>query len=174
MDEVIINENKKKVIRLIILGIIFLIISIYILTAGIIEENLFPIIIGGTGTVVLIAILIFIIKNSLNSVPLLIIGKNGITDMSTLSSVGFISWQEIKSINIRKKYGQKYIGITVYSLSKLMDRISIVKQVAIKINLILKYSPVEISALSLGTADIEFNKVVSLLRKRLEEHIITQ
>ncbi|MBB6713460.1 STM3941 family protein [Clostridium gasigenes] len=161
MDEVIIKE--KKVIRLIISGITFLIVCIYILTVGIIERNLFLIIIGGISTVLLSATLIFIIKNALSSIPLLIIDKNGITDISTLFSVGFIGWQEIKSINVRKKSRKEYIIITAYDLSKLMKRISPAKRVAIKLNLILKHLPIEISALSLATADIKFNGLVSLL-----------
>ena len=50
-----------------------------------------------------------------------------------------------------------------------MKKISPVKRVAMKLNLILKYYPVEISASSLGTSDIAFNKVASLLHKRLEQ-----
>ena len=172
MDEIIIKE--KKVVLSIISGIAFLIVFIYILTVGIIERNLFPIIIGGILTVLLIVILIFIIKNALASIPMLIIDKNGITDMSTLCSVGFIGWQEIKSINVRKKSRKEYIIITVYDLNKLMKRISPAKRVAIKLNLILKHFPIEISALLLATADIEFNKLASLLQQRLEEYKTNQ
>ena len=170
MKEVIINENKKKVKRIIIEGIIFLIISICIFSVGMFEGNLFLTIIGGLVAVLLCIILIFTIKKVINSTPLLIIEKNGITDMSTLSSVGFISWQEIKSINVGKKYGQEYIGITVYDLSKVMKRISLGKQVAMKASLILKYPPVGITALSLNNSDIKFTKVVYIIEKRLEKY----
>ncbi|MBU3134052.1 hypothetical protein J1C67_09370 [Clostridium gasigenes] len=172
MDDIIINE--KKVVRSIISGIAFLIVCIYILTVGIIEGNLFLIIIGGISTVLLSAALIFIIKNALGSIPMLIIDKNGITDISTLFSVGFIGWQEIKSINVRKRSRKEYIIITVYDLSKLMKRISPAKRLAIKLNLILKYFPIEISALLLSTADIEFNELASLLQKGLEEYKTNQ
>ena len=172
MDEIIIKE--KKVVMSIISGIAFLIICIYILTVGIIEGNLFLIIIGGISTVLLSAALIFIIKNALGSIPMLIIDKNGITDISTLFSVGFIGWQEIKSINVRKKSRKEYIIITVYDLNKLMKRISPAKRLAIKLNLILKHFPIEISALLLSTADIEFNKLASLLQERLEEYKTNQ
>lgn len=47
-----------------------------------------------------------------------------------------------------------------------MKRISFAKQLAMKANLILNYPPV---AISLITADIEFNEVVSLMNRRLEE-----
>ena len=77
-----------------------MIICLYILTVGIIEENLFLIIIGGISTVLLGVILIFIIKNAISSIPLLILGENRITYISTLCSIGFIGWQEIKSINV--------------------------------------------------------------------------
>ncbi|WP_354094306.1 hypothetical protein [Clostridium gasigenes] len=97
------------------------------------------------------------------------------TDISTLCSVGFIGWQEIKSINVQKRSRKEYIiVITVYDLSKLIKRISPAKRLAIKLNFILKYFPIEISALSLGTADIGFNKVASLLQERLEEYKTNQ
>lgn len=46
MDEIIIKENKKKVIWHMILAIIILLACIYDLTIGIIETKLFYIIIG--------------------------------------------------------------------------------------------------------------------------------
>ena len=167
MDEIIIKENKKKVIKLIILGIIFLMVGTYTLVMGLIAKELFYAISGVIITVLIGTSLLFTVKTFIAQTPLLLIGKDGITDTSTASSVGFINWQEIQSINVQKSFGQEYIGITVYDLNKLMKRISIVKQVAMKANLIFKYPPV---AISLLTADIELNEVVSIMQRRMEEY----
>lgn len=167
MDDVIIKENKIKAIKGIILGIIFLCVSIYALVGGVLYKELFYIITGAIGTVLFGTALIITIKRALKHIPLLLIGKDGVTDMSTACSVGFIDWQEIQSINVKKSFGQEYIVITVYDLSKLMERISTAKQIALKANRIFKSPPV---AISLFTADIEINEVLSMIHMRLEEH----
>ncbi|MCB2305646.1 hypothetical protein LGL08_00255 [Clostridium estertheticum] len=167
MNEIIIKEDKKKAINLIVLGSVFLIIGIYALAMGAIEKELFYAIIGAVVVIVFSAVLISIVKRTLNSTPLLLIGKDGITDMSTLCSVGFLEWKEIQSINIQKSFGQRYIGLNVYKLNELMKRISITKRIAMKVNLIFRHPPVLIL---LDTANIEFNEAVSLIQMRLVEH----
>lgn len=87
--------------------------------------------------------------------------------MSTACSVGFIPWEEIKNIYVEKSCGQKFIGITIYDLNKLMERISPIKRVVIKASLVLKYAPVGIN---LNTADMEFDKALSLIQEKLEKH----
>jgi hypothetical protein len=167
MKEVIINENKSKMIKLLILGSVMLLASIYILVNGLIEANTFFIIVGAVATIFFGGCFTFIVKRALNPKPLLLIAENGITDMSTASSVGFISWEEIQAIKVQKSFTEKFIGITVYDLNKLMKRISLEKQIVIKISLILKYTPISIS---LNTAELEFDTVLDLLQKKLEEH----
>lgn len=119
MNEVIINENKVKAKKFITLWIVFLIISIYTLFVGLLEVKLFYIIAGAIIIVIFGTTLIFIVKGVLTLIPLLLIGTPWITDKSTVSSVGFIGWQEIQSINVIKSFGQQYIGITVYDLVNL-------------------------------------------------------
>lgn len=167
MDDVIIKENKIQAIKSIIFGIVFLCGSIYAFVGGLLYKELFYIITGAIGSVFFGAALIITVKRALNQMPLLSIGKDGITDMSTAFSVGFIDWQEIQSINVEKIFGQEYIVITVYDLSKIMKRISSAKQVTLKASIIFKSPPVTISLL---TADIEINEVVSMLKMRLEEY----
>jgi len=103
----------------------------------------------------------------LSSMPLLLIGEDGITDRSTASSVGFIAWQEIQSIYVQKNFNQRFIGISIYDLNNFMKRISPIKRIIIKINLMLNYAPLSIN---LDTADMDFNEALALLQKRLEEY----
>ncbi|GAA0774189.1 hypothetical protein GCM10008908_23620 [Clostridium subterminale] len=167
MNEVIVKEDKKKGIKLLILGFIMMIVSIYVLMIGLIETKPIYLIIGIISTVFFCTCFIFVIKCMLNSMPLLLIGEDGITDRSTASSVGFIAWQEIQSIYVQKSFNQRFIGISIYDLNNFMKRISPIKRIIIKINLMLNYAPLSIS---LDTADMEFNDVLSLLQKRLEEY----
>lgn len=167
MNEVVIKENKKKAIEIVILGSIMGIASIYVLLIGLIEIRVLAIIIGLIATILFSASCIFVVKRIVNPKPLLLITESGITDMSTACGAGFIAWEEIQSINVKKSFTQEFIAITVYDLNKLMRRISSHKQVAMKMNLMLNYPPV---AISLNTADIELNEVVLLIQKRLEEH----
>lgn len=165
MSEIIIKENKKKVIRLIILAIIVLLTCIFNLVIGIIESNLAYIIIGIIGTTFFGVCFFYIIKRSLDHKPLLIIGEHGITDMSNASSVGFVAWKEIESVSVRRVLTQKFIGITVYDIDKLMNGISAMKQNAIKVNMKFKYPPISIT---LNTADMEFNEVLSIIQNRFK------
>ncbi len=167
MNKIIIKENKKKVINLLTLGIIMSLLSIYILVNGLIEIKIFYTIIGTVGTVFFCGSFIFMVKSSLTHKPPLIIGEDGITDMSTVFSVGFIPWEEIKSVYVKKICYERAIGITVHDINTLTKRISFLKQVGIKINLFLNYPPV---AINLSTADVEFNEVLELVQNRLEEY----
>ena len=167
MDRVIIKQDKKKVIKLFILGLIISFVSICELIVGLIELKPIYLIIGLIATIFFCSCLMFIIKSMLGSRPVLIIDKDGITDESTAASIGFVAWKEIKSIEAEKHFGQKYIGIKIYDLNEVMKRISLPKRINMKICLMLKYSPVSIN---LDTAERDFQEVLGLLQRRLEEY----
>lgn len=169
MSEIVIKNNKKKFAGILVLGSIMLFASIFVLFIGISEKGILEIILGTLATVFFGAAFIFIVKSNISDKPLLVIGEQGITDMSTACSVGFIAWEEIKSIYVEKSCGQKFIGITIYDLNKLIDRISPLKKVVIKANLIFKYAPV---AINLSTADMDFDKALALIQEKLESHRI--
>ncbi|MBX4262370.1 hypothetical protein KTC96_06335 [Clostridium estertheticum] len=166
MNEIIIRENKMKVILLIILAIIMLVGCVFDLVIGIIKINSFYIIIGIIGTAFFGVCFFYIIKRALSHKPLLIVGEDGITDMSNATSVGFVAWEEIEFVSVRRVLTQKFIGITVYDIDKLMKRIPTSKQNAIKANIKFKYPPISIP---LNTADMKFNKVLSLIQDRLQK-----
>jgi hypothetical protein len=169
MNEVVIKQDKKKAIKLLILGSIMLLVSIFVFLNGVFDEEILYVTIGIIATLFFGACFMFIAKSTLSDKPLLLIGQDGITDMSTASSIGFIAWEEIKSIYVQKSFNQKFIGINIYDLDKLMKRISLLRRTVIKINLILKFPPV---AINLDTADIEFNEALLLIEKNLEHHKI--
>ncbi|MFZ7119880.1 MAG: STM3941 family protein [Eubacteriaceae bacterium] len=165
MNEIIIKENKNKVIQLIILAIILVLVSMYNLVIGIIEINLLYLVIGIMGITFFGACFFLISRRMSNNRPLLIIGKDGITDMSNANSVGFVAWKEIESVSVRRVFVQKFIGITVYDFDKLMNGISPMKQNTIKANMKLKYPPI---CIPLNTADTEFSEVLSIVQNRFK------
>lgn len=167
MNEVIIKEDKKKGIKLLVLGFIMVLTSIYVLMIGLIETKPIYLIIGIISTVFFCTCFIFVIKCMLSSMPLLLVGEDGVTDRSTVSSVGFIAWEEIQSIYVEKNFNQRYIGISVYDLNEVMKRISLLKKIVIKINLMLRYAPLSIN---LYTADMDFHEVLAVLQEGLEEY----
>jgi hypothetical protein len=164
MDEIIIKEDKKKVLQLIILGIIMLTISFLNLAIGITNANVFYIIIGIIGTAFFGYCFFYIIKRATNNKPLLIISETGITDISNASSIGFVPWEEIKSVSIIKVLSQKFIGITVYDLDKLINGLPLFKRIIIMANLKLKYPPINIT---LSTSNMELSEVLSLMQNQL-------
>lgn len=167
MNEIVIKQDKKKAIQMVALGIFMLLLCVSDLLIGIIEKNIFYISVGIMATIFFGICLIFIIKSAVTSKTLLIISDEGITDMSTMSSVGIITWDEIESINAKRIFTEKFIGITVYDIDKIMNRISSSKQMAIRVNMKLNYPPIGIS---LNTANLKFDYVLSLMQARLEEY----
>ncbi|MCB2356405.1 hypothetical protein [Clostridium estertheticum] len=69
MNEIIIRENKMKVILLIILAIIMLVGCVFDLVIGIIKINSFHIIIGIIGTAFFGVCFFYIIKRALSHKP---------------------------------------------------------------------------------------------------------
>lgn len=167
MNEIVIRESKKKVIEGTIMSLFMVFMGIFVLVNGLIDLSAIFIIIGLLGTIFSSAILIFIIKGIKTKRPLLIIGEDGITDMSTLSSIGLIPWEEIKSIEIQKMFADKFIGVDVYDLGKVMKRSSFFSKVNIKSSMLFKHAPLYIRV---NTADVEISVVLSLMQKRLDEY----
>lgn len=168
MDEIIIKESKMKVTNLIIFGFLALLASIYILVIGIIEVEIISLIIGAIATLLFGTCFVFIVNATLRHKPLLVISETGITDMSTVLSIGFVAWEEIQSINVlQKKFTKNFIEVDVYDINKIMKRVSFLKKLTIKASIMFKYPPV---AILLSTADMDFNEVLSLLQKKFEEH----
>ena len=167
MEDIIIKESTRKTATMIILGFFISLGSIYVLVGGIIEISVVLMIIGLISTTLFCFCFFYIIKTTLNKKPILVIGKDGIIEMSTASSVGFVAWEEIESLLVFRVFAQKFIGINVYDLDKLMTRISPIKQMSVKANLLFRFPPL---AISLETADGKFNEVLSIMQKRLKEH----
>ncbi|MDP4094740.1 MAG: STM3941 family protein [Bacillota bacterium] len=166
MNETVINKSPVKFLGLCVLEIIMLTLCAFDLAGGIKHSNLVCIITGIIALIFFGICFVFIIKIALDKKPLLIISDDGITDMTTAGSKVFIPWSEIKSISVRKVFTQRFIGIDVYDLDKLMSGISPAKQKIITANLRLKYPPISIS---LNMANKKFSDVLSLIQNKLNE-----
>lgn len=167
MRDIIINEDRKKSGSLAVLGFIMDLVVGYVGFIGVIEANVIYIVIGLFGFLFFGTCFIYIIKNVVKPKPVLIISNDGINDMSTAISVGFVSWDEIKEVYISKVFTQKFIGVKLYNSNNLLRRVSYIKKIALKLNLLFGFPPV---AINLSTANMEFNKVISIIKNRLELH----
>ena len=167
MNEIIIKQSKVKSIGMVILGIVMLLASVFVLAFGTIHKNIVYIIIGIIGMGFFVPCEIYSVKRALNPKPLLVITEDGITDMSSACSVGFIAWNEIESVSVIRVFSQRLIAITVYDIDKVLNRISSAKQKVIKANLKLNYPPI---AIPINTADVNFNEVLSIIQSKLNEH----
>lgn len=167
MNDIVIREKKGKVIGDIIMGIFITLLSIYVLVVGLVRLKVFLIIFGVLGTILFGSALIFIIKGVINKRPVLIIREDGILDMSTLSSIGLIPWEHIKSLKIQRMFSIRFIGIDVYDLDKILNGASLLARLNIKFSLLLKYPPLSINV---NTADIELNTLLLLIQEKLEEY----
>lgn len=167
MNKVRIRKNKKQEIRDSISTLILLLISIYTLIRLLEEIKVIYLII----IIILIVFFgvgfIFNISGVLNIRPLLSIDEDGITDRSCISSVGLIPWKEIEVIYVEGNQHQRNIGIKLYNLDEFINKVSFLKGINIKINLMRKHAPVSIN---LDTVDKELYEVVELLQRRLEEY----
>lgn len=169
MNEFVVENDKKKSIKLVLLSIIMIIACIFVFIVSMVERSLLVFILGAISTTFFIASFIFIVKRAIKSTPLLIINDAGITDTSTAFSVGFISWDEIKFVRIQQSQNQKFIGVFVNDVNTIMNRVPLLKRLIIKANLALNYAPISIS---LNTANTDLSKVLSLIRSKLKEHQI--
>jgi hypothetical protein len=178
--EVVIKEKRKKGLFFLALDFIMMILSNYILKAGL-DMKLFEI--GDyngklgyiiTGLLCLAfssACFVFHIKKNFFSKPLLQIGREGIMDMTGANCVGFIAWDEIKEISATNYFGKNAIGITVYDLEKLMARMSSMQREVMEASLNPNNPPISIS---INTASMDFYEVLSILRENLEEYRSSQ
>lgn len=168
MNDIIIRESISKVVKTIIWGIVFIFLGSWYSFVGVFDNIIIYLIIGMLILLVCITGLCFIIKNVIYKRALLTINDNGINDRSTVSSVGFVDWRNIKSVYKLEKFKQKFLAIDVVDLNKVVNNISPLKKFIIKLNLKLKYPVI---CINLDTADMELDEVLKIISRRLDHNI---
>ena len=123
------NTPKSSIYNLIIIGFIFSSI-VYFLSDGIDNISLNTI-----GILILFWVfIIFGIFNAKKNKPTLVIDENGITDNSTLNNCGFINWDHIKNIEIRKGVNMTFLCFDLIDDSKILSLANPIKKSIMKSN----------------------------------------
>lgn len=167
MEEVIIWEERGKVVRQVIFGAMMLAVSVFIMIGGFQNREMLYAIPGVLGTLLFGASFIFILRGLFVPRPLMKINDKGITDLSTLTSFGLVEWDEIDSVTMTKRFRQQFIDIAVLDDEKVIKRLPKYRQYLLKLNVESKQALVSIP---LGTAKISTDDVRDLLQRKLAEH----
>lgn len=176
-EKIIIKRSLKKNILLLLGSMVFTIIGIlFILYPNefhrrSISNPEFVTIIGITGVTFFGLGTIFLLLKLFDKKPGLIIDETGITDNTSLLSIGLIQWKDIKgieSVTINKSH---LLFIKVHNPSDYISKgKTYIKRLAMKVNSKMYSSPISISA---STLDIKFKDLQRLLRHRISKEINT-
>ncbi|SHH60044.1 hypothetical protein SAMN02745941_00461 [Clostridium intestinale DSM 6191] len=168
MDEIIIRESLSKVIKTIIFATINIFLCFWYFFNGTVNNMILNLILGILILLLCPLVLAFIIKNVIYKRVLLKIDNKGITDTATLSSIGFIDYNNIKSVYAFEKLKQKFLAIDLIDLHKVINNISPFKKFIIKFNLKLKYPVI---CINLDTSDMDLDEVLIIINDRLEDNL---
>lgn len=174
-----VNSNKEKLIiktnangnTLYIIGAgIFVLLGLWILFSGdeIFTSSILNFIIKIAALVGVIFFgycTLFYIKRNQENTNLVVVDKNGITDNSTVMSVGFIPWEDIESIYINSMLNNKFILVKVKDEGKYINKMSLWKQ---KLMLANKKMGYEIIAITLNSTGVQPEKFLQEILKYRE------
>lgn len=142
MKDLIIYENKKLAYKLLVQAFLMTVAAGALLYLGIVEKDLLFDIMGGLGVLFFGVCTLVQLVRVIRRKPLFVIKENGVEDTSTATSVGFISYDDIREIVIGKTLGKESIGIYLTDMDTFLEKLPPVKQKSIKSNLANKFPPI--------------------------------
>jgi hypothetical protein len=167
MEDVVIRQSKRKLIKLIVLNIFILAICLLCILIGTFEHELFPLVIGIIGLTFFGFCFLFFIQRLMRPKEILIINDNGIIDHSSATSIGAVSWEEIDSFYRRNILSNSFICVKLKDENQTLSRLKPWKIRLLKLNTPVGCEPVSIT---LDTADAEFTSVLNTLQRKLQEY----
>lgn len=111
-------------------------------------------------------VMIYLINKIFNNKPILIINKDGFTDDSTISALGFVSWCEVKTISLLHIGQLKMIGVDLVDLGSLLINKPWYTKKLIKGNLSMNYPPITIN---LQSSKESLEEVLAIMNKYWDE-----
>lgn len=164
MDEIIIKQKQSKQFGFVILGAIFLYISLGML---LFETSIILRIVGLIGTLFFGICFIFIILRFIKPKDILVINQEGFVDNSTAVSIGFISWKYVDRICIKTNSVEKLIVIDINNDEQVFKNVSKIKMIFIELNKKLGYSPISIS---LSPTNVKYMDIIQKMQKYFETY----
>lgn len=144
MEAYIVQESKKKALRLVYSGLFMFLASLALLLFGVFENRIIYIVIGAVATLFFGISFFFACVRALRPKPLLTITEEGIFDTSTAVAVGFIAFSQIQTVSQINIAGQKALGIRLKDCEAFLNTLPKSKQQAIRTNQKLNLPPITI------------------------------
>jgi hypothetical protein len=167
VEDIIIEETNYKAFALTLASLFMLLASIAISVYGIMEHR------AGYRRLGILAVVLFSIGFIASIVQatkikkLITITMDGIIDNSSIGGMGFISFDDIKEVQIVTIYNKKAIAVIPKNMDNFLSKLSLVKRRQVKRNLYLNLPPVAI--LVNMAKDMEPEDILTLLQKRLSD-----
>lgn len=120
------------------------------------------------GAAIVFLFFICFLRRLLRPRPVLLITKDGITDASTPSSIGFVSWENTGRIRLFSLHGERFIGVDVRNIRERLKKEPLpgVKKNAVRSRLALGQPAMLISLAATGEKPEEILEVLEDYQKR--------
>jgi hypothetical protein len=168
MEDIIIEETNYKAFALILANLFLLLATIAIAAYGNIKHKPGIHSLGILGVTIFFLGLIASMIKGMQVKKLLTITMDGIVDSSSIGGIGFISFDDIKDIQIVSIYNKKAIAVIPKNMDSFLSKLTMVKRRQVKRNLYLNLPPVAINVEM--AKDMEPEDILSLLQKRLLDY----
>ncbi len=168
MGDIVIEEINYKAFVMVMGSLLLLIASVALTVVGIRQSRSSYWVPGIMISLVFLILFTVASINSMKIHKLLTITHEGIIDSSSFSSIGFISFDEIKEFLIISVYNKKAIAVIPKNIDRFLSQLSAVKRRLIRKNLNSDLPPVLIMVEA--AKDMEPEDILSLLNKRLADY----
>lgn len=168
MGEIVIEKMKYKEFIAVLINLLFLIAAIVFSAYGFNEKRALFYLLGIIVSIALLISSIGAIIHAMQIKILLTITHEGIIDNSTISGVGYLSFNEIKEFVILTINYKKCIAVIPNNIDDFLSQLSVVKRTLVRRNINSNLPPVMIPA-DLAK-DMEPEDILSLLKKRLTDY----
>ncbi len=168
MGDIVIEEMNYKAFVMGMGSLLLLLASASLTFVGIKQNKSSYWVPGIMATLVFLILFTALAIKSMKVRKLLTITHEGIIDSSSISSIGFISFDEIKEFLIMSIYNKKAIAVIPKNIDSFQSQLSVVKRRLVRRNLNSDLPPVLIMVDA--AKDMEPEDILSLLNKRLADY----
>ncbi len=168
MEEIIIEKVNYKAFMIAFGNLFFLMAAVAVTASGFITDKKGYRLIGILVSIILLITFIIALTNARQVKSLLTITRDGVIDNSSISGVGYISFDEIKDFKIITVNYKKSIAVIPKNVDHFLSKLNVVKRGLAKRNMNTNLPPVMIPV-DLAK-DMEPEDILSLLRKRLSDY----
>lgn len=167
MDKIVIKQSLRKMILLLLGSALLTAMGAFCILEGIKQSDLVYSVVGILGVLYFGFYLICYLYRILKPKDILVIDENGVTDQSTVTSVGEIPWDNIECFYKRKLLFNKYICVKLKDNQKILSQLKPWKRTILKLN---TPSGFEVVSITLDITDAKIDNVLEQLDSALEEY----